>query len=466
MKQEPFYLNLKQAVFCVLFLFSFPSSGQEITFEHIVYGTREGLPSSETYEILQDKRGNIWFSTDAGISRFDGYEFENFNTNDGLTDNTVFHMYEDFKGRIWFLTFNFRLCYFEEGKIHPFKYNDKLRSILSDQYIRSISIDSNETMTFTGNRFGLGSIKKNGTLTYQATSKTRTGKIGFYQNGKDLLAYRLKSLNGENRTDLIDLETKKEPIVIQGEKYGKHFDFFPISPDEFLFNVDDVLGYKKGGEFKSRQLKIERPILNKAYIDNKGRVWLAYYNDGIKIYRNCEEAYNGDHLLEHLFEGKNISSIFEDNSGGIWLAVQNNGVYYIPTTNVKVHLFGNDELENRVISLYKSDMGGLFAGTSNGNLFQLWYNRLPELVSKSKSTKEYLKLFRVEENENDKTLHLNHQITTRNKLIIQYTSSGVIVKSNEHTIYGNNDIRVNKVFEDSQGNVWMGTNDGLFMYKG
>ncbi|MES1181535.1 MAG: two-component regulator propeller domain-containing protein, partial [Flavobacterium sp.] len=47
-------------------------------------GVNEGLPSSEVYRIIQDKKGFIWFSTDAGVCRFNGHSFKCFTTADGL----------------------------------------------------------------------------------------------------------------------------------------------------------------------------------------------------------------------------------------------------------------------------------------------------------------------------------------------------------------------------------------------
>ena len=76
------------------------------------YTTANGLPSSEVYKVIQDKKGFMWFSTNYGVSRFDGYKFTNYSTKDGLPENTVFDIFEDYKGRIWFLTMSFKLCYF------------------------------------------------------------------------------------------------------------------------------------------------------------------------------------------------------------------------------------------------------------------------------------------------------------------------------------------------------------------
>ena len=41
--------------------------------------SRDGLSSNQVYDILQDKRGYLWFATTNGISRYDGYSFLNFN---------------------------------------------------------------------------------------------------------------------------------------------------------------------------------------------------------------------------------------------------------------------------------------------------------------------------------------------------------------------------------------------------
>ena len=47
-------------------------------FSTLVYGTQNGLPSSEITALAQDKQGYIWVGTSAGLSRYDGVKFENF----------------------------------------------------------------------------------------------------------------------------------------------------------------------------------------------------------------------------------------------------------------------------------------------------------------------------------------------------------------------------------------------------
>jgi ligand-binding sensor domain-containing protein len=53
------------------------------------YGERDGLPSDVVYGIVRDGRGNLWLSTNRGVSRFNPLAgtFRNFDYSDGLQNN-------------------------------------------------------------------------------------------------------------------------------------------------------------------------------------------------------------------------------------------------------------------------------------------------------------------------------------------------------------------------------------------
>jgi len=44
------------------------------------YDINSGLPANEIYDVVKDNSGYIWVATEKGLSRFDGYHFENFNS--------------------------------------------------------------------------------------------------------------------------------------------------------------------------------------------------------------------------------------------------------------------------------------------------------------------------------------------------------------------------------------------------
>lgn len=82
------------------------------------YKVNEGLASNKVYNIIEDRYGFIWISTDQGVSRFDGVQFVNFTTREGLPDNEVLGLYEDRVGRIWFNGFSSEPSYYLGGKIY------------------------------------------------------------------------------------------------------------------------------------------------------------------------------------------------------------------------------------------------------------------------------------------------------------------------------------------------------------
>ena len=99
------------ALLSFIFCFSSFSQKPHPAFQNI--STNQGLPSPEVYDILQDKRGYIWFSTDNGVSRYNGYEVRNFGPQEGLKNNVVFKLYEDLNGHIWMATMSENLYYFD-----------------------------------------------------------------------------------------------------------------------------------------------------------------------------------------------------------------------------------------------------------------------------------------------------------------------------------------------------------------
>jgi ligand-binding sensor domain-containing protein/signal transduction histidine kinase len=68
------------------------------------YTAAEGLAHNHINRIRQDSRGYLWFCTDGGLSRFDGYRFTNYTTEDGLPHPWVNDLLEARNGSYWIAT--------------------------------------------------------------------------------------------------------------------------------------------------------------------------------------------------------------------------------------------------------------------------------------------------------------------------------------------------------------------------
>ena len=77
---------------------------------------QDGLPSNCIYDIIQDKTGYLWISTNNGVVKFDSHHYDIFTSQNGLLDNDVFFSREDSKGRVWMITSNSKISIFDQGK--------------------------------------------------------------------------------------------------------------------------------------------------------------------------------------------------------------------------------------------------------------------------------------------------------------------------------------------------------------
>jgi ligand-binding sensor domain-containing protein/signal transduction histidine kinase len=68
------------------------------------YTTTDGLAHNAVNRIVRDSRGFLWFCTDEGLSRFDGYAFSNFGTDQGLPHALVNDLLETRNGEYWLAT--------------------------------------------------------------------------------------------------------------------------------------------------------------------------------------------------------------------------------------------------------------------------------------------------------------------------------------------------------------------------
>src|ERR1041384_199009 len=68
------------------------------------YTTADGLAHNAVNRIVADSRGFLWFCTQEGLSRFDGYGFTNYGIDEGLPSGLVSDLLETREGEYWVAT--------------------------------------------------------------------------------------------------------------------------------------------------------------------------------------------------------------------------------------------------------------------------------------------------------------------------------------------------------------------------
>ena len=75
------------------------AQSEQLPIKH--YTTADGLAQNAVNRIVRDARGFLWFCTDEGLSRFDGYAFTNYTTAQGLSHPVVRDVLETRSGVYW-----------------------------------------------------------------------------------------------------------------------------------------------------------------------------------------------------------------------------------------------------------------------------------------------------------------------------------------------------------------------------
>ncbi|MBI3511549.1 MAG: PAS domain S-box protein [Bacteroidetes bacterium] len=105
-------LLLQVFLFFSVFVFS-----QQYNF--LNYSVRDGLPQSKVLCEFQDHDGYLWIGTEAGVSRFDGTEFDNYSDENGFPGNEVTAIAENESGVL--LATDSGVVVFSEGKFILYK---------------------------------------------------------------------------------------------------------------------------------------------------------------------------------------------------------------------------------------------------------------------------------------------------------------------------------------------------------
>ena len=89
-----------------------------------------GMQSNQVHSMFKDADGNMLFSTNSGLTKYNGKEFRTYTTDDGLSHNIVLQTTQDQFGRYWAGTFGGGVNILDNDQIHLLTINSGLTSNL------------------------------------------------------------------------------------------------------------------------------------------------------------------------------------------------------------------------------------------------------------------------------------------------------------------------------------------------
>lgn len=98
---------------------------------------KDGLNDNYIHTIFEDKKGNIWIGTAAGLCLYDGKNFINISKKENLSTQGIYKIAEDATGKLWFGGEE-GVFYYDKHAFYPFFKADgtnyqEVRSIIADK---------------------------------------------------------------------------------------------------------------------------------------------------------------------------------------------------------------------------------------------------------------------------------------------------------------------------------------------
>ncbi len=447
---------------------------------HIIYDVNDGLPSSEVYDVELDKYNNLWFSTDRGISRYNGYEFENFTTEDGLTDNTIFEIIKDNDDNLWFSCYDGSVCYYDYESFKKAPFNDKLKPYIIRNWLRQINFDDKGNCYFF------------------------IGKTTSYDNNSCYFKYDFSN----DSLYCIQPETKNEILKIGDNETTP---FYYINEHNYYthlsIKVEDqlLLGLTPENNYMSRKMSEEKDLgrhqfnsnvllyrndqkkvifdqeleLVKMYKDEFDKVWLITNKGLLQL-----NDFGSNIDIKYYFQDYSCSSMIEDSENNIWITTIDKGVVLIPAIYIK-HYDNSHFNNSRVMSLKTLD-NHIVTSNFNGDVFSI----SPDMdIDKIVSLKDrFLEIEKFDDYiytcNNDKIYEKNKRVVTDNINIDNDWYSKVFLKLDEeyflktyHSLSWNEiksdnslnpissiytDTKVTCIYKSENNKIWIGTLDGIY----
>ena len=461
-------------------------SGQTSHYPYVNYTIKDGLPSNEVYDVIQDKRGYMWFATDNGLCRFDGYSFKKYGIRQGLTDRVVFDLQEDKYGRIWMNSLSRKFFYFDVEKdsiIYTENVNRHLDSIntLKKCFYYNRSKDE---MTIL-NKLNEIQIFKNNIFQYKFESSNNV----FY-------------LNGDGK--FIEISSLLSPDITifhypgMNDSFQYHIDFRLTGKPLNLYakiNKGFLITYEKASVFVLPNSQIETIVGERIedfeYQSDSSVIVTYRYNKGVWTYKNFEDFKigKGNQIIGNI----SATSSCYDKQGNLWICSHNKGVFKTKTNDKirKYNLFKELQGESIKKAIYFNKYFYLFL--SNGDVYQyqnnfsasrklnsfklgemkdvfLFNNEIFGINVINNVGKIALNMQSIDYNTisfRNSTLVCNTFYIDKEKYIYSLSLSGITKhKQNGEKVSSIKQLMCTSMIELKNGKKYVGTVSGLFTYSG
>ncbi len=471
----------------ILFLlFIAPASlaqNQPVNFERI--GLEQGLSQSTVYRILQDQQGFMWFATQTGLNKYDGYRFtvyqQDIFDSTSLATSIIRALYQDHTGTLWAGDGNAAcLNRFEPTteRFTRFKHDPKNPHSLSNGGVLAIYEDHTGTL-WVGTTNGLNKFDRE--------KEQFTRYLYDPHDPKSLHGYSVSSIY-EDRRDTLWIGTERWLNSLDREK--ERFIHYEVDPNAkpitailedragILWIGSEGTGLKKfdrsAGRFTSffhdpkNPHSLSSDSVRTIFEDRYGSLWIGTWGGLDQFDREQQRFIRFKHDPKNPFSLSDnvIWSIGEDRSGILWIGTYNGGVNKLDRGKEQFTKVAHEPdnphslSDNGAQGFYKDHNGTLWVGTRKGlDRFDYKTKKFTHFFHNPKNPNSFgdLKARAIcQDRFGMLWIGTNKGLDKFDPLTKKFTHY-VHDPKNPHSLGAN---RVNLVYEDRAGTIWVGTFGG------
>ena len=431
---------------------------------------KDGLTSSQINCILKDGRGYMWFGTPAGLYRYDGYTFRNFQSNskDGssLPDSYILSIQEALDGNLWILT-SAGYCIY-----HP--QTETFERDMKQVYAR-MGIEGQPNVVFFDRHKNLwAAIPNKGVVAYNmqqqllyefgytddshgvpqgvicSIGECRDGAIIVYEDGRMICCDIMHQQHTVWATEHIAQQHLRKSHSLKV--------FADQSDNIWLYGQGTLMMYNKstnvwdtaiGNNIGLTSIAVDRSV-NGMTGDNKGNIWIGTDRMGLlRMNVNSHEIesvqpHNGksDQMTQ---ETVGVQSVYVDDTDLLWIGTEKSGVAFYGDNIYKFQSTYNGD----ITAITQDSDGNVWYGTSDKGVIGYEGPLASQKVTCMEAT-------------TDGSVWVGSRQNGLTRIKDGSSHIFSVVRDSMKTLI---DDHVNALAKDNSGNLWIATNGGLQVYN-
>ena len=466
-------LNTLLFLFFALLLLSREGFAQQNNF--ITFGVEEGMPHTNVYSISQDSRGYLWVGTDGGgVSRFDGKKFVTYTTKQGLSGNVVRCIFEDSQGNLWFGTDNGVTLY--NG--HSFQVIGEADS-LKGATILTIAEDAQGNLWFGTDDAGINRLHWDAPGQFTISNYNENNSSLFVPTVFDLEVDAngliwTASFNGGIQLLKVENDSVTFDYVYSTSSIPSNYTL-AIEADHdgnVWVGTYDAGAYRLSPTQDGEWNVITYPSLQMSAVwdievDHRGHVWFSTYEHGIIRYFP-EESTPDSAVFAHYTDGDGLPGnqflkVFQDREQNVWFGSNGDGLVKFVGDHFAHYTVDNGLPNDKVTGISQDHNGHYWIATDGGGLSRMKFTAAnPVITTWNEDDGLPSNLLTSVAIGRYETNHFAWVSTIKDG--ISKFDGHKFVNFDEQSGLGEQ--RVNQVFVDRKGIVWLATADGIAQYDG